>query len=169
MATFIENLWTSVFTPGPTPTLLIATNVTFFCLQTLLFALLIATYSIHFLVLSLLSAGLWVSINWFAGELQTAQAQAEADKAKDQKRAEREEAEKSEAEEKRVAEEGDDEAGTGTETEVEGGKPVRRSTRVKQQVQVTGREEGTAQRRKGGETSGDISTDSEWEKVEGER
>ncbi|KAF4556194.1 V-type ATPase assembly factor PKR1-like protein [Elsinoe fawcettii] len=169
MADFIVNLWTSVFTPGPTPTLLIATNVTFGCLQTVLFALLVATYSIHFLILSLLSAGLWVSINWFANELHTAQAQAEAEKAKEQKRAERESAEKSEAEEKRVAEEGDDEAGTGTETEVEGGKKVRRSVRVREQAQVTGRDEGAAQRRKLAESTGDISTDSEWEKVEGER
>lgn len=69
MAAFLENLFNSIFTPGPTPTLLIATNVSFAALQLILLALLIATYSVHFLVLSGLSAGLWWSINWFVAEL----------------------------------------------------------------------------------------------------
>lgn len=171
MADFLANLWSSIFTPGPTPTLLIATNATFFLLQTVLFALLVATYSIHFVILSLLCAGLWVSINWFASELQKAQAQAEADKAKEQKRAERAEGEKTEGDEARLAEEGDDEAGTGTETEVEGGAKARRSMRTKQQTvegTATGREAEAATRRRGGE-AGESSTDSEWEKVEGDR
>jgi len=73
MADFLTNLWTSVFTPGPTPTLLVATNATFAVLQLLLLVLLVATYSIHFVVLSVLSAGLWWSINWFARELMAAQ------------------------------------------------------------------------------------------------
>lgn len=77
MADFLNNLWSSVFTPGPTPTLLVATNATFAALQTTLFALLLYTYSIHFLILSILCAGLWVSINWFASELRVAQAQAD--------------------------------------------------------------------------------------------
>lgn len=67
---FVEDLWESIFTPGPTPSLLIATNVTFASLQVVLFALLLATYSIHFIILSCLSAGLWWAINWFARELQ---------------------------------------------------------------------------------------------------
>lgn len=69
MASFFVKLWESIFTPGPTPTILLATNVTFGALQTVLFALLLATYSVHFVVLSVLSASLWVAINWFAGEL----------------------------------------------------------------------------------------------------
>jgi len=73
MSTFFTNLWNSIFTPGPTPTLLIATNATFAALQLLLFALLVATYSVHFVVLSGLTAGLWWAINWFAGELRAAQ------------------------------------------------------------------------------------------------
>ncbi|RKF79592.1 V-type ATPase assembly factor PKR1 [Golovinomyces cichoracearum] len=68
-ANFLNDLFQSIFTPGPTHTLLIATNVTFACLQVLLLLLLIATYSIHFVILSILSAGLWVAINWFANEL----------------------------------------------------------------------------------------------------
>ncbi|RHZ43370.1 V-type ATPase assembly factor PKR1 [Aspergillus thermomutatus] len=75
MGSFVEDLWSSVFTPGPTPSLLIATNVTFAALQVLLLALLLATYSIHFVVLSILSAALWWSINWFARELSQVQAQ----------------------------------------------------------------------------------------------
>ena len=73
MASFFVELWESIFTPGPTPTILIATNATFACLQVTLLALLYATYSIHFLVLSVLCVGLWWSINWFAAELLIAQ------------------------------------------------------------------------------------------------
>ncbi|KAM0322900.1 hypothetical protein ACHAQA_009242 [Verticillium albo-atrum] len=81
MASFAENLWESVFTPGTTPTLLYATNATFAALQLVLLALLAATYSVHFIVLSLLCAGLWRAINWFAAELQIAQAREAAEKA----------------------------------------------------------------------------------------
>lgn len=81
MADFLTNLWGSVFTPGATPTLLVATNATFAALQALLLALLIATYSIHFAILSVLCGGLWYSINWFATELRAAQAkEAEAER-----------------------------------------------------------------------------------------
>jgi len=69
MSTFLNDLWTSVFTPGTTPTLVLATNATFAALQLVLFSLLVATYSIHFLILSVLCAGLWGSINWFVVEL----------------------------------------------------------------------------------------------------
>ncbi|KAK3336577.1 ER protein Pkr1-domain-containing protein [Cercophora scortea] len=77
MAAFFEQLWESIFIPGPTPTLLIATNATFACLQVLLAVLLFATYSIHFLVLSALCGGLWAAINWFARELKEHQQQEE--------------------------------------------------------------------------------------------
>ncbi|KAL2159304.1 hypothetical protein VTH06DRAFT_2739 [Thermothelomyces fergusii] len=77
MASFIEGLWQSIFTPGPTPTLLAATNATFAALQFLLAALLLATYSIHFLILSVLCGSLWAAINWFARELKAHQEQEE--------------------------------------------------------------------------------------------
>ena len=80
MSKFLTDLVNSIFTPGPTPSLIVATNASFACLQVILLVLLIATYSIHFLVLSLLSAGLWYAINWFVTELQTAQAAEEAKK-----------------------------------------------------------------------------------------
>ncbi|KAK2754983.1 ER membrane protein [Colletotrichum kahawae] len=69
MADFVVNLWASIFTPGPTPTLLVATNATFAALQVLLLVLLVSTYSIHFAILSFISGGLWYSINWFAREV----------------------------------------------------------------------------------------------------
>ncbi|GAB1311400.1 SMK killer toxin resistance protein [Madurella fahalii] len=77
MASFIQGLWESIFTPGPTPTLLVATNVTFAALQVVLAGLLFATYSVHFMVLSVLCGGLWAAINWFARELKEHQIQEE--------------------------------------------------------------------------------------------
>ncbi|KAJ5441292.1 Endoplasmic reticulum protein Pkr1 [Penicillium cf. griseofulvum] len=82
MASFMEDLWSSIFTPGPTPTLLIATNVTFAALQFIFLALLLATYSLHFVALSIISGGLWWSINWFATEVRLAQQAQEAEKEK---------------------------------------------------------------------------------------
>ncbi|EPE06485.1 er membrane protein [Ophiostoma piceae UAMH 11346] len=91
MSKFFEDLWESIFTPGPTPSLLIATNVSFFFLQIVLGALLVATYSVHFVVLSLLCAGLWWAINWFAHELALAEKEKgereEEQKRKDRRRA----------------------------------------------------------------------------------
>ena len=66
----MTDLFNSIFTPGPTPSLLVATNVSFGALQLLLLALLVATHSVHFVALSVLCAGLWLSINWFVHELQ---------------------------------------------------------------------------------------------------
>lgn len=87
VADFFHNLFNSIFTPGPTATLLVATNASFAALQLLFFALLIATYSIHFVILSILCGGLWWAINWFAAEISALQAKdAEAKRAKDAKR-----------------------------------------------------------------------------------
>jgi hypothetical protein len=80
MSKFFTDLLNSIFTPGPTPSLVVATNVSFACLQLVLLLLLIATYSVHFLVLSFLSAGLWWAINWFVAELAAAGAAEEAKK-----------------------------------------------------------------------------------------
>lgn len=77
MSQFVQDLWMSIFTPGPTSTLLVATNVAFAALQMVFLALLIATYSIHFIILSFLCGGLWWAINWFAAEVRVAQAQQE--------------------------------------------------------------------------------------------
>ncbi|KAG5918041.1 hypothetical protein E4U53_004127 [Claviceps sorghi] len=77
MSSFLVDLWESIFTPGPTPTILYATNLSFGALQLVLLALLVATASVHFVVLSVLSGGLWWAINWFARELALVQAQGE--------------------------------------------------------------------------------------------
>lgn len=68
MADFVTELFQNIFTPGVGGPLLIATNVAFASLQVVLLSLLIATYSYHFAILSVLSAGLWGSINWFVRE-----------------------------------------------------------------------------------------------------
>ncbi|OTB08776.1 hypothetical protein M426DRAFT_7497 [Hypoxylon sp. CI-4A] len=87
MASFVQDLWESVFTPGTTPTLLVATNATFACLQLVLLLLLVATYSIHFFILSFLCGGLWGAINWFAAELKVAQDKEAREKTRSEQRA----------------------------------------------------------------------------------
>ncbi|KAK0942287.1 S-adenosylmethionine-dependent methyltransferase [Friedmanniomyces endolithicus] len=197
------SLWGSVFAPGPTPTLLVATNVTFATLQAVLLALLIGTYSIHFAVLSVLCCGLWCSINWFANELRQAQGiEEEAERLRKQSAALKERRGE-------VADSEADDEGEGTETEggpgmsdsiasMEDGRKeamenipprMRESQAVGGASQAAAREAmttGTAPRgamaRDGTNTarqrmtesqdrSGDVSssTDSEWEKVEGDR
>nr|POE51719.1 v-type atpase assembly factor pkr1 [Quercus suber] len=193
MADFLGNLWESVFTPGTTPTLIIATNATFAALQLLLGALLIATYSIHFVILSILCGGLWYSINWFASELEAARAK-EEEASRLRKKSKRDSDWKTKGE---VDDSADDEGGN---TEVEGEsitakqkiayKPssgdkvvredildaLRTSGKVTQSGVSSGSQLGvggklTARQVKNDEAdrSGEISTDSEWEQVEGER
>jgi len=191
MATFLTDLWESVFQAGTTPTLLIATNVTFAALQATLFALLLATYSIHFLILSVLSGGLWYAINWFAGELAAAQAAEEkAEQLRKEKRRD------TPADKAAGGESADDE---GEETEVEGdGAGMKVSTsslgsstqgfenvedvqdeRLRQEivraVQSSGNtvlsggpdvRQRTGKGKEQRDLSGEISTDSEWEKVD---
>jgi hypothetical protein len=194
MADFLSNLWSSVFTPGTTPTLLVATNVTFGALQALLFGLLLATSSIHFAILSVLCAGLWWSINWFATELRAAQGKEdEAEKLRKRKKGESDWKSRGE-----VNDSADDE---GEDTEVEetgrsaglkestSSLPTERpeeDIRVRQEIheamgssgsqkQSSGLSTGTEQASGGAEVrqrqveevdrSGEISTDSEWERI----
>jgi hypothetical protein len=193
MAAFFEQLWESIFTPGPTPTLLIATNASFAALQVLLFVMLLATSSIHFVILSMLCGGLWWSINWFATEIQAAQAkEEEAKRIREARRG------------SQKRDDGDGEAmdtGDDTEVDTEGEKtavlkemPKQRAPRPETQSTVFVERPGedsppqtsasmaasakgastglaapvdeTLKRRKGmGESTGDLSTDSEWEKL----
>jgi hypothetical protein len=166
MASFMEELWSSVFTPGPTRTLLIATNATFAALQLVLFVLGLATYSIHFVVLSVLCAGLWYSINWFAHEVRIAQAAQEAER--------KQQAETEAGSTDRKKDSGAvDSADSETETEsFAGSKTVPTSSAV-----ATGSESASARLQPterdtkkrpstGGDSSGYGSTDSEWEKVD---
>lgn len=162
MADFIPNLWESVFVSGPTPTLLIATNATFALLQIVLVLLLAATYSIHFAILSVICGGLWWSINWFAAEVAAVRAEEEA-KAKDARAKEGD---------VKGAESADDE-GESTEVEEHGLEASRGSLSLSGFEEVgsgSGRkEEGAVRQRNVNNTqdlSGEVSTDSEWEKVE---
>lgn len=190
MADFLSNLWSSIFTPGTTPTLLVATNATFAALQVLLAALLLATYNIHFVILSVLCGGLWYSINWFAAELQVAQAKDDESKKAGKRK-------KDWRKEREVGDSADDE---GEDTEVEdvrgvskgqaGAPSARENVKVNRKASedavdaTTGSgvlvgsssvDAGVEQAIAGAETrqrraeeldrSGEVSTDSEWEKV----
>lgn len=201
MATFVQELWESIFTPGPTPTLLVATNASFAALQLLLFAMLLATYSIHFIILSFLCGGLWWAINWFAREIRAAQ-----DKEEEAKRIR--EARRGKDNDGKKGDDGDA-MDTGDDTEVDtekevpkqrpaqarGAKPESQSTVLVDRPNERDGREATPQasagaggpatasttgattrlaplvddaikKRKGlGESTGDLSTDSEWEKL----
>jgi hypothetical protein len=145
MLAFITDLFQSIFTPGPTPSLLVATNVSFACLQTVLVLLLITTYSIHFLILSFLSAGLWWAINWFVAELNAAQA------VEDEKR--------------RLL----DETGPGEDTETEAETVIDTgdvgSGPGSKEVEVMARTGELKDRGKSGGSKSEISTEDEWERV----
>lgn len=154
MATFFEELWNSVFTPGPSPTLLVATNASFACLQFLLLCLLLATYSAHFFVLSLLCGGLWWSINWFVAELRAAKAPDETD---DQRQTEK----PPELEKMPL---GDSDTETEPSTGLEKPPPPREPPTLLK-PKPTGAGEALRKRRSMGESSGCVSTDSEWEKI----
>ena len=150
MSTFLTDLFNSIFTPGPTPTLLVATNVSFAALQIVLLVLLIATYSIHFIALSVLCAGLWFSINWFVNELQAANAKEE--KAKRLRQIT-----------DLAATGSDDESGTETEEAKNHEKGAASSSQDTQHLGINESSDALRQRK----SLGDISagTDSEWEKI----
>lgn len=153
MAAFFTDLLNSIFTPGPTPSIIIATNASFAALQVVLLVLLALTYSIHFLILSFLSAGLWWAINWFVTELEAGnQKEEEAKKIR----------------EMRKGREDRDTEDSGTETEGTGDR--RQETQDKTQRDRLLRPEdaqGPVRKRtvSGDASSGEMSTDSEWDKV----
>jgi hypothetical protein len=153
MATFLTDLMNSIFTPGPTPSIIIATNASFAALQVVLLFLLILTYSIHFVVLSFLCAGLWWAINWFVTELEGA----------NQK--------EKEAKQLREMRKGQDDRGaedSGTETEDAGNQSVGPNTESRSEglLKPDDAQGALRKRRSLGEaSSGDLSTDSEWDKV----
>ena len=154
MATFLTDLVNSIFTPGPTPSIVVATNASFAALQIVLLALLVSTYSVHFAILSCLSAGLWWAINWFVTELEAAnQKEQKAKQIREMRR----------GQDDRVAED------SGTETEDasnhdEGVANQRQSEKLLTPDDAQG---SMRKRRNSGEgSSGDLSTDSEWDKVD---
>lgn len=155
MAAFLTNLFGSIFTPGPTPTLIVATNVSFAALQIVLLALLALTYSIHFAVLSFLSAGLWWAINWFVRELQAANEKEKEAKQLREMRRDRDER-------------GTEDSGTETEPIETPSERTEAKQTIKSYFQPETAENELRKRRSLGEGSGDLSTDSEWDKVEDE-
>jgi hypothetical protein len=138
MSAFITDLFQSIFTPGPTSTLLVATNVAFACLQVVLALLLFATYSIHFVILSFLCGGLWWAINWFVAELKLSQAL--------------------EDEKKRQQQEQEDDSGTEAETVIDAGDTEPGSKEVEML-------EPRGELKDRGGTKSEISTEDEWERV----
>ncbi|KAL7960872.1 Pkr1 domain-containing protein [Trichoderma compactum] len=154
MSSFFVELWEGIFTPGPTPTILKATNITFAALQVVLLSLLFATYSVHFVVLSVLCGGLWWSINWFARELRIAQA-AEGEKTQKQKQ-----------KQKQPAVAGGEASGS-SDTEVEG-RVTRRSARNKKSAAADVEpveKKGELKQRPLTESVSSVSTEDEWERV----
>lgn len=161
MSSFFVELWEGIFTPGPTPTILKATNVSFAALQVVLLSLLYATYSVHFVVLSVLCGGLWWSINWFARELKIAQAA---------------EAERKKREEEKKKLQGDGSGSSDTEVE---GKVARRTTRSSKKSGGAGpaaaaavkadaeplESRGEVKQRAVLEPQSSASTEDEWERV----
>ncbi|KAL9043912.1 MAG: hypothetical protein Q9214_002915 [Letrouitia sp. 1 TL-2023] len=153
MTEFLTNLINSIFTPGPTPTLIVATNVSFAALQIVFLVLLILTYSIHFAILSLLSAGLWWSINWFSHELDLAKQKEKEGELLREERSQQEENEKS----------ADD---SGSETEGENIFSVPGRPNLQASLAQEGTEGALRKRRSIGSSAGELSTDSEWSQIE---
>ena len=153
MATFLTDLINSIFTPGPTPSIIVATNASFAALQLVLLVLLILTYSIHFLILSVLSAGLWWAINWFVTELEAAnQREKQARPTKDMRKEQKD----------RQTEDSETET-EGVDNRVEGLNPPRQGERsLKPEDSRAALRKRTSSREA---SSGDLSTDSEWDKV----
>lgn len=157
MATFMSDLFTSIFTPGPTPTLLVATNISFAALQFILLVLLILTYSIHFIILSVLCGGLWWSINWFAAELEVAK--------RTEKKKTQNEAEQPHESMRRREENSAEDSGTETEAGEERAPAPQRRNVTRNTLQPGDAEMEVRKRRSLGSSTGDLSTDSEWDKV----
>ncbi|ETS04396.1 Pkr1-domain-containing protein [Trichoderma reesei RUT C-30] len=169
MASFFVELWEGIFTPGPTPTILKATNITFAALQLVLGALLLATYSVHFVVLSVLCGGLWWSVNWFAKELRAAQQQQEEEEKKKKKLG----VPASLGGAAAAAASAGDVSGS-SDTEVEGRVARRRSARIKKSAGAGAaakadvepvETKGELKQRSLAESVSSVSTEDEWERV----
>jgi hypothetical protein len=65
MASIAASLWDSIITPGPTPILVRAMNISFAALLALLIPLIFFTKNIHVFFLTILAAGLWIAMQWY--------------------------------------------------------------------------------------------------------
>ncbi|SPJ73255.1 related to PKR1 protein [Fusarium torulosum] len=159
MSSFVVKLWEDIFTPGPTPTILKAANGSFAALQIVLFSLFLATYNIHCAILSVLCAGLWWSVNWFAAELAIAQRE-EREKEKREKQLQREASGNDDDSETEVETPAPNKAPPVVSTDATtsdvaaaaGLEPLEAKGEVKQRAGATG-------------TQSSVSTEDEWEKV----
>ncbi|KAI9757411.1 MAG: SMK killer toxin resistance protein [Lichina confinis] len=152
MASFLTELGNSIFTPGPNQTLVVATNASFASLQVVLAILLLVTHSVHFVVLSVLCAGLWWAINWFARELEMAK---ETNKASDG------------SGELPIEPQGDRALTEEEDTETERDAPSASwsSDRPEAARRARTPPDMLRQRRSVRDTAGEVSTEDEWEKV----
>ena len=185
MASFLASLFNSIFTPGPTPVLLLATNISFAGLQLVLLLLLVFTRSAHFIILSLLSGGLWWAINWFAAEIRAVQEverEAKAIRERDEKREGEAESEGvTQQEEEEAADRTDEdsvrERDPGMQRKAESDVPASRGgngidtfgrsepASSTSELDLARGTEGVRKRRITGDAAGDLSTDSEWDQV----
>ena len=159
MATFFTDLIFSIFKPGPTPSIIIATNASFAALQAVLLVLLFLTYSVHFVVLSFLCAGLWWAINWFVTELEAA-----SQKERDTKQSR--EVKKGQGYDGRgVEDSGSETEGVGTQSEGRVSDTMS-SSKTERLLRPEDAQGALRKRLSSGEaSSGDLSTDSDWDKV----
>src|ERR1700732_2463862 len=65
MTSVATSLWDSIFTPGPTPILVKAMNISFFALFALLIPLVYYTHNIHVILLTIVAIGLWAALQWY--------------------------------------------------------------------------------------------------------
>ncbi|KAH3900954.1 Pkr1p SCDLUD_002416 [Saccharomycodes ludwigii] len=84
---FFVSLWNSIFIPGTTPQLIMATHCSFICLFFILSWLIYMTkaQNIHFIMLLLISVLLWGTVIWFINELQSVKLKSNEELFKDEK------------------------------------------------------------------------------------
>lgn len=128
--------------------MVVATNASFAALQLVLLGLVIATYNIHFIILSILCGGLWWAINWFATELEASKQQEAQNKpARTASRPKRQEPPEE----------------SGTETEEAGSTAVNQAG-IKDSMRLRAQQDDDKLKKRA--SFGDVSgTDSEWDKV----
>lgn len=86
MASFFVALWESIFQPGTSPQLIVATHVSFALLLCVLGSQIYLTKNIHFIALAVIAALLWVTVTWFIYELNRVKLQSNEDIARAQEK-----------------------------------------------------------------------------------
>lgn len=76
---FVEELWTTITTPGTSPALVKATHGAFAGLLITLLFCIAMTRNIHFIFLFIIASGLWASITWFIREIELEKARLKAE------------------------------------------------------------------------------------------